>query len=117
MLEHVEEKDVVVLANVEIERIVEIALDHLDSGRGLEGGMEVDDGDLAALLGDQARHSAGSSAKVEDLGPTRDGLERIRMAGRISEFQVVLRRLVLLNGIQRALVEQPRAVRDAPQGG
>src|SRR5205814_10257870 len=64
---------------------------------------------------EQPRDAPGTSSNVKDLCPFRDGLQRIGMARRIAELQVVMARSLLLDRIERTLVQESCPMRDAAE--
>ncbi len=91
VLDHVEHQQVLVLPRVELRRVLEVLRDHLDVDDRHRGRVPVDDGHVTALVAQLARQAARPGADVEHLATRRHRVERVRVAARVAELEVVVR--------------------------
>ncbi len=113
VLDHVEQQDEDGAADPEGQRLIEILHEDLHIGVLHSRPMGIDDRHFATLLQQLHRHTTGSGSDVDDGRVLGNGGDRIGVAARVSQLQVVVGRTALR--VVAPLVQDLGAMGDVAQ--
>ena len=116
VLDDVEQQHVVVSLGTEREWTIQILLKHLHVRVGFRLGRElIDDGYSTTIFEELSGKSTWSRADVQHAGAGRHCVERKLVAARISQLQIVVCVLSLVDWVEAPLIENARSMRDVLQ--